>query len=82
MASNTAIQPLLVGDEALAMKISADLEVEGVLVSAIRPPTVAVGQSRLRITITAGHSAADVDVLLAALHKVLPPALRVTAQLP
>jgi 8-amino-7-oxononanoate synthase len=82
MASNTAIQPLLVGDEALAMTISADLEAEGVLVSAIRPPTVAVGQSRLRITITAGHSAADVDVLLAALHKVLPPALRVTAQLP
>jgi 8-amino-7-oxononanoate synthase len=77
MASNTPIQPLLVGDEALAMKISADLEAEGVLVSAIRPPTVAVGQSRLRITITAGHSAADVDVLLAALHKVLPPELRV-----
>ncbi|MBQ0832868.1 8-amino-7-oxononanoate synthase [Marinobacter sp.] len=82
MASNTAIQPLLVGDEALAMKISADLEAEGVLVSAIRPPTVAVGQSRLRITITAGHSVADVDVLLAALHKVLPPALCVSAQLP
>jgi 8-amino-7-oxononanoate synthase len=77
MASNTPIQPLLVGDEALAMKISADLEAEGVLVSAIRPPTVAVGQSRLRITITAGHSAADVDVLLAALHKVLPPEFRV-----
>ncbi|MFQ3201219.1 MAG: 8-amino-7-oxononanoate synthase [Zhongshania sp.] len=77
MASNTPIQPLLVGDEALAMKISADLEAEGVLVSAIRPPTVAVGQSRLRITITAGHAAADVDVLLAALHKVLPPELRV-----
>lgn len=82
MASNTAIQPLLVGDEALAMTISAGLEVEGVLVSAIRPPTVAIGQSRLRITITAGHSAADVDVLLAALHKVLPSALRVSAQIP
>lgn len=81
MPSDTAIQPLLVGDEAMAMTISADLEAGGVLVSAIRPPTVAVGQSRLRITITAGHSAADVDVLLAALHKVLPPELRDATQL-
>lgn len=77
MPSDTAIQPLLVGDESLAMAISADLEAEGVLVSAIRPPTVAAGQSRLRITITAAHSTADIDALLAALHKVVPAELRV-----
>jgi len=77
MPSDTAIQPLLVGDESLAMAISAGLEAEGVLVSAIRPPTVAAGQSRLRITITAAHSTADIDALLAALHKVVPAELRV-----
>lgn len=77
MPSDTAIQPLLVGDESLAMAISTSLEAEGVLVSAIRPPTVAAGQSRLRITITAAHSMADIDALLAALHKVVPAELRV-----
>jgi 8-amino-7-oxononanoate synthase len=77
MPSDTAIQPLLVGDESLAMAISTSLEAEGVLVSAIRPPTVAAGQSRLRITITAAHSTADIDALLAALHKVVPAELRV-----
>tara|TARA_R110002072_G_scaffold106428_5_gene232188 strand:+ start:52723 stop:53913 length:1191 start_codon:yes stop_codon:yes gene_type:complete len=77
MASDTAIQPLLVGEESLAMAISANLEAEGILVSAIRPPTVAVGQSRLRITITAAHTDADVDVLLGALHRVVPAGLRV-----
>lgn len=76
MASDTAIQPLLVGDESQAMAISASLESEGILVSAIRPPTVAVGQSRLRITITAAHSNEDVDALLGALHRVLPAELR------
>lgn len=77
MASDTAIQPLLVGEESLAMAISANLEAEGILVSAIRPPTVAVGQSRLRITITAAHTDADVDALLEALHRVVPAGLRV-----
>lgn len=80
MPSNTAIQPLLVGDEALAMTISANLDVEGVLVSAIRPPTVAIGQSRLRITLTAAHSADDIATLLAALDKTVPAELRFAAQ--
>ncbi|CAA0094421.1 8-amino-7-oxononanoate synthase [Zhongshania aliphaticivorans] len=80
MPSNTAIQPLLVGDEALAMTISANLDMEGVLVSAIRPPTVAIGQSRLRITLTAAHSADDIATLLAALDKTVPVELRIAAQ--
>lgn len=76
MASETAIQPLLVGEESQAMAISQGLEAEGVLVSAIRPPTVAAGQSRLRITLTAAHSEADIDRLLESLHNVVPIALR------
>lgn len=67
MPSNTAIQPLLIGDEQAAMALSATLEQRGILVSAIRPPTVPVGSSRLRITLSAEHSKADVDILLAAL---------------
>lgn len=77
MDSETAIQPLLVGEESQAIAISKGLEAEGVLVSAIRPPTVAAGQSRLRITLSAAHSEADIDRLLGALNKVVPAALRV-----
>lgn len=76
MDSETAIQPLLVGEEFQAIAISKGLEAEGVLVSAIRPPTVAAGQSRLRITLSAAHSEADIAHLLDALNKVVPAALR------
>lgn len=72
MASTTAIQPLLVGDEAQALAISAALEERGVLISAIRPPTVPQGTSRLRITLSAAHRDADVDALLAVLSEVWP----------
>jgi 8-amino-7-oxononanoate synthase len=71
MASNTAIQPLLIGDELAAMALSSALEQRGILVSAIRPPTVPIGSSRLRITLSAGHSKADIDCLLAALVEAL-----------
>jgi 8-amino-7-oxononanoate synthase len=71
MPSNTAIQPLMIGDEQAAMALSAALEQRGILVSAIRPPTVPVGSSRLRITLSAGHSKADIDCLLATLAEVL-----------
>ncbi|MBD2857997.1 8-amino-7-oxononanoate synthase [Spongiibacter sp. KMU-158] len=74
MPSDTAIQPLMVGGEAEAMAISAELERRGILVTAIRPPTVPVGSSRLRITLSAAHSTADIDQLLAALCEILPEA--------
>ena len=64
MESSTAIQPLLVGEAQVAMQLSDALLRRGVLVGAIRPPTVAVGTSRLRVTLSAGHSAAQVDELL------------------
>jgi 8-amino-7-oxononanoate synthase len=76
MASATAIQPLLVGEEQVALDIAAALEQRGVLISAIRPPTVPRGTSRLRITLSAAHSNADLDALLGALDETVPRSIR------
>jgi 8-amino-7-oxononanoate synthase len=67
MPSSTAIQPLLVGEDAKAVAISQQLKNCGILVTAIRPPTVAKGSARLRITLTASHTEKDIDQLLTAL---------------
>jgi 8-amino-7-oxononanoate synthase len=67
MASQTAIQPILLGEESKALALSQALAERGFWVTAIRPPTVPVGQSRLRITLTASHTQADIDGLLNAL---------------
>jgi 8-amino-7-oxononanoate synthase len=69
--SETPIQPLVVGDNRRALAWSQALEAAGILVTAIRPPTVPQGSARLRVTLSAAHSEADVDTLLAALA-VLP----------
>ena len=71
MTSETAIQPLPVGESADALKISEALKAEGILVVAIRPPTVPAGTARLRITLTAAHTELQVDLLLDALHKAV-----------
>jgi 8-amino-7-oxononanoate synthase len=71
-ASDTAIQPLIVGDNATALALSAALEAEGIRVGAIRPPTVPAGTARLRITLSASHTAEDVTRLLDALARALP----------
>ena len=63
----SAIVPHLVGGEAAAMALSAGLLAAGLLVPAIRYPTVGRGQARLRIGLSAAHSAAQVDRLAAAL---------------
>ncbi len=65
--SPTAIQPLMLGDEALALQWQASLHAAGLWVGAMRPPTVPPGTARLRITLTAMHSVADIDTLLTAL---------------
>ncbi len=65
--SSTAIQPMIVGDEDRALRLSTALQARGFLVGAIRPPTVPPGTSRLRITLSAAHSEAQVDALLTAL---------------
>ncbi len=71
LPSNTAIQVLVVGDNATALAMSQQLNQLGLWVPAIRPPTVPVGTARLRFNFSAAHSIADVDVLLSAMHQIL-----------
>lgn len=56
MAGETPIIPIMVGEASVAMEIASQLADKGLLVSAIRPPTVPKGESRLRITVTAAHT--------------------------
>jgi 8-amino-7-oxononanoate synthase len=67
LPSTTPIQPILVGESAAAVRLSAALERRGFLVPAIRPPTVPAGTARLRVTFSALHEPADVGRLLEAL---------------
>jgi 8-amino-7-oxononanoate synthase len=64
MASETPIQPLLVGGNDEALALSAKLAAAGLLVPAIRPPTVPQGTARLRISLSADHQTADVARLV------------------
>lgn len=64
MDSFTPIQPILIGDSERAMRLSRLLRERGLLVTAIRPPTVPAGSARLRVTLSAAHSAAQVQLLL------------------
>jgi len=70
MDSATPIQPLVIGTNADAVRLSRELLQRGLLVPAIRIPTVPVGTARLRITLSAAHSADDVAQLIEALHAV------------
>jgi 8-amino-7-oxononanoate synthase len=70
MPSNSAIQPILVGDTQKAVAMSQSLLNLGILVTAIRPPTVAKGQARLRVTFSANHQENDVNRLLNVLESV------------
>jgi len=69
-ASDTPIQPLIVGGNAEVMKLAAALEARGLRVPGIRPPTVPKGEARLRITLCGTHTASDIDELLKALESV------------
>lgn len=66
--SESAIQPLIVGDNARALHLAERLRQQGCWVTAIRPPTVPPGTARLRLTLTAAHQAEDIDSLLEALY--------------
>ncbi|RVU30371.1 8-amino-7-oxononanoate synthase [Neptunomonas marina] len=70
MDSQTPIQPIVVGDADKALKMSEQLKAQGIYISAIRPPTVPAGSARLRVTLSAAHTEAQVDRLLAALESV------------
>jgi len=69
-----AIVPLIIGDEAKAVEAAARLREQNIFVPAIRHPTVARGRARLRVTLTAAHSAEDISQLIRAL-KTLDPGL-------
>ena len=69
MPSDTAVQPLVVGGNHEALALSEYLQSCGVLVPAIRPPTVPVGTSRLRISLSAAHSIEDIQKLIKVLHQ-------------
>ncbi len=79
MDSATPIQPIVLGGAALAMAASEALLKRGFLVTAIRPPTVPDRTARLRVTLSAAHSEADVDHLLEALHSVSQIAARASS---
>ena len=72
MDSPTPIQPIVIGDSAQALKLSRMLRDRGLLVTAIRPPTVPAGSARLRVTLSAAHSEAQVQLLLNALAECHP----------
>ena len=71
MNSSTPIQPILVGSAKKALAMSKSLADQGIMVSAIRPPTVPKGTSRLRVTLSAVHTREHVDRLLEALEKTM-----------
>lgn len=70
-ASTTPIQPWIVGETERAVALSENLKEQGILISAIRPPTVPRGTARLRITFSAAHEPADITQLLAIIESVL-----------
>lgn len=72
MDSATPIQPILIGDSGRAMQLSQLLRDRGLLVTAIRPPTVPAGSARLRVTLSAAHSLAQLELLLEALAECWP----------
>lgn len=67
--SNSQIIPVIIGDEDSTISVAWELEEQGVLASAIRPPTVDQGASRIRITLNAKHSSGDINTLLSAFEK-------------
>ena len=69
MPSQTSVQPLLVGNNQDALALSEFLQLRGILVPAIRPPTVPAGTARLRISLSASHSLDDVKKLIRAIHQ-------------
>ncbi|WP_077333623.1 8-amino-7-oxononanoate synthase [Vibrio ruber] len=69
--SQTPIQPLIIGSSERAVQFATALREQGIWVSAIRPPTVPEGTARLRITLTAGHSEAQVRQLAMTMQQIM-----------
>lgn len=75
------IVPLIVGEPAAAVRLSRELEADGLLVPAIRPPAVPRGQARLRLTVSSEHTGADIDHLLSAIERHFDSARRLRTKL-
>ena len=67
----TPIFPIVVGENERALTLARELEERGIIITAIRPPTVPVGESRLRMTVTAAHSKEQLDYVAQTLHELL-----------
>jgi 8-amino-7-oxononanoate synthase len=70
LPSRTAIQPLVIGSNEDALRAAAALHEQGLWVPAIRPPTVAPGTARLRVTLSAAHTHDEVAQLARALNEL------------
>ena len=70
-APDSLIMPIRIGDETKAVTLASGLRERGVFVPAIRYPSVARGTARLRVTLTAAHSADDVAALVHALNGIV-----------
>jgi 8-amino-7-oxononanoate synthase len=70
LASPTAIQPIVIGENSDTLSASANLYAQGLWVGAIRPPTVAAGSARLRVTLSAAHTQEDVERLIWSLNNL------------
>lgn len=71
IASQSSIQAIIIGDEKQTLNISEQLKKQGLWLTAIRPPTVALGTSRLRVTICTQHTTNNIKQLANALNKAL-----------
>lgn len=76
MDSDTPIQPVILGGDELVLSVADQLKQEGILVGAIRPPTVPEGTGRLRITFSTNHTEDDVEFLLQVLDRSVPISCR------
>ncbi|MHB1543926.1 MAG: aminotransferase class I/II-fold pyridoxal phosphate-dependent enzyme [Gammaproteobacteria bacterium] len=72
LPSPSPIQPLWLGSARVALDVSRALEARGIVVPAIRPPTVPHGQARLRISLSSSHTREDLDRLLQGLSDLCP----------
>lgn len=72
LPSITPIQPMVLGSNEQVLKASAELNTQGIWISAIRAPTVPINTARLRITLSAAHTTQDVDHLVKALAQTSP----------
>ena len=67
----TPIFPIVVGENDRALTLARELKERSIIITAIRPPTVPVGESRLRMTVTAAHSKEQLDYVAQTLHELL-----------